>query len=77
MLALVALLAQQAERVDVRAAPLPETPDLLPALWEQIKSNAVEDPRVAADPIPETPDLLPALWEQIMANADELKNKDE
>ena len=42
VLALVALLAQQAERVDVRAAPLPETPDLLPALWEQIKANAVE-----------------------------------
>ena len=40
--ALVALLAQQAKRVDVRAAPLPETPDLLPALWEQIKANASE-----------------------------------
>ena len=67
--ALVALLAQQAKRVDLRAAPLPESPDLLPALWERIKARAVEDPRVAADPIPETPDLLPALWEQIKANA--------
>ena len=75
--ALVARLAQQAERVDVRAAPLPETPDLLPALWEQIRANAVEDSRVAADPLPETPDLLPALWEQIKANAGELQSKDE
>ena len=43
----------------------------LSALWDQIKSTAVEDPRVSADPITETPDLLPGLWEQIIANADE------
>ena len=57
------------EAPNATAAPVPETPDLLPGLWEQIKTGAVEDSRVSADPIPETPDLLPGLWEQIKANA--------
>ena len=73
----VSRLSKQAERIDVRAEPLPETPYQLLAMWEQIKARAVEDPRVAADPIPETPDLLPGLWEQIRANANELQSKDE
>jgi len=51
-------MAQQEERMD-----------RWPALWEQIKARAVEDPRVMADPMPETPDLRSALLEQIRANA--------
>ena len=54
----VEALDQRVERMGDRAA-----------LWEQIRANAVEDPRVTADPIPETPDLLPGLWEQIKASA--------
>ncbi|MXW53501.1 MAG: hypothetical protein F4X08_12125 [Gemmatimonadetes bacterium] len=45
----------------------------LSALWEQIKANADEAPRVTADPVAETPDLLRGLWEQIKANADQPK----
>ena len=58
---------------NVPAAPVPETPDLLPGLWERIKANADAAPNVPAAPVPETPDLLPGLWEQIKANADQLK----
>ena len=61
------------EAPSVTAAPVPETPDLLPGLWERIKANADEAPSVSATPVPETPDLLPRLWEQIKANADQLK----
>ena len=61
------------ETPSVTAAPVPETPDLLPALWEQIIANADEAPSASAAPVPETPDLLPGLWEQIKANADQLK----
>ena len=61
------------ERPRARAAPVPETPELLPALWESIKANAYEGPRARAAPVPETPELLPGLWKHIKANADELK----
>ena len=45
-LAQIARIAQEsaAEHMSGRAEPLPETPDMLPALWEQIKANADPGP---------------------------------
>ena len=41
-IAQITRLAQEsaAEHVSGRAEPVPETPDMLSALWEQIKANA-------------------------------------